>query len=36
VLGWWLTIIAVGSLFISILGFVLEYEGPVDSVPSHH
>jgi hypothetical protein len=36
VLGWWLTIIAVGSLFISILGFVLEYEGPVDSAPSHH
>jgi len=36
VLGWWLTVIAVGSLFISILGFTLEYEGPVDSTPSHH
>lgn len=27
-LGWWLTVIGVGALFISILGFVLEYEGP--------
>lgn len=26
-LGWWLTVIAMGSLVISILGFVLEYEG---------
>ncbi|CAN2240205.1 Cytochrome c oxidase subunit IV, actinobacteria [actinobacterium SCGC AAA044-D11] len=26
--GWWLTLIAVGGLLISILGFVLEYEKP--------
>ncbi|TSA21842.1 MAG: cytochrome c oxidase subunit 4 [Actinomycetales bacterium] len=27
-IGWWLTLIAVGSLLISVLGFVLEYEKP--------
>jgi len=27
-IGWWLTLIALGSLIISILGFVLEYEKP--------
>ena len=27
-IGWWLTLIAVGGLLISILGFVLEYEKP--------
>jgi hypothetical protein len=26
--GWWLTLIAVGGLLISVLGFVLEYEKP--------
>ena len=26
--GWWLTLIAVGALLISILGFVLEFEKP--------
>jgi len=31
--GWWLTLIAVGALLISILGFVLEYEKP--SATSH-
>jgi hypothetical protein len=31
-LGWWLTLIAVGALFISIFGFVLEYEKPSTSV----
>jgi hypothetical protein len=31
--GWWLTLIAVGGLLISILGFVLEYEKP--SAASH-
>ena len=31
--GWWLTLIAVGALIISILGFVLEYETP--SVSAH-
>ena len=31
-IGWWLTLIAVGALVISILGFVLEYEKPSTSV----
>ncbi len=31
-LGWWLTLIAVGALFISIFGFALEYEKPSTSV----
>jgi hypothetical protein len=31
-IGWWLTLIAVGGLLISILGFVLEYEKPSVSV----
>ena len=26
--GWWLTTIALGSLFISVFGFALEYEKP--------
>ena len=33
IVGWWLTLIAVGALLISILGFVLEYEKP--STTSH-
>ena len=28
IIGWWLTMIAVGALVISILGFTLEYEKP--------
>jgi hypothetical protein len=28
VIGWWLTLIALGALIISILGFVLQYEKP--------
>ncbi len=28
IIGWWLVLIAVGSLVISILGLVLEYERP--------
>ena len=27
-IGWWLTLIAVGGLVVSIFGFVLEYEKP--------
>jgi len=27
-IGWWLTLIAVGALLISVAGFVLEYEKP--------
>ena len=30
-IGWWLTLIAVGGHLISILGFVLEYEKPSKS-----
>lgn len=33
IVGWWLTLIAVGALLISVLGFVLEYERP--SATSH-
>ena len=32
-MGWWLTTIAIGALFVSIFGFVLEYEKP--SASSH-
>ena len=31
IIGWWLTLIAVGALMISILGMVLEYERPSTS-----
>ena len=31
--GWWLTLIGIGSLLISVVGFVLEYEKP--STASH-
>lgn len=31
VIGWWLVLIALGSLLISILGLVLEYERPSSS-----
>ena len=34
IIGWWLTLIAVGALIISIMGFVLEYEKPGTS--AHH
>ena len=31
IIGWWLVLIAVGALIISILGLVLEYERPTTS-----
>ena len=31
-IGWWLTLIAVGGLLISIMGFVLEYEKPSSNI----
>ena len=31
IIGWWLVLIAVGALIISILGLVLEYERPTNS-----
>lgn len=33
IIGWWLTLIAIGGLVISIIGFVTEYEKP--SLSSH-
>ena len=33
IIGWWLTLIAIGGLIISIIGFVTEYEKP--SLSSH-
>jgi len=35
IIGWWLTLIAVGTLMISIIGMVTEYEKPI-STSSHH
>ncbi len=35
IIGWWLTLIAVGTLMISIIGMVTEYEKP-SSPSSHH
>ena len=34
IIGWWLTLIALGTLIISIIGMVTEYEKPV--ALSHH
>lgn len=34
IIGWWLTLITVGALLVSVLGFVLEYERP-GSAPKH-
>ena len=31
IIGWWLNIIAIGSLIISVIGFVTEYEKPSNS-----
>lgn len=38
IIGWWLTLIAVVSLVISIIGWVTEYEKPIDdpSMTVHH
>lgn len=35
IIGWWLTMIGVGALLISIIGFVTEYEHPINSTDSH-
>jgi protein-S-isoprenylcysteine O-methyltransferase Ste14 len=35
VIGWWLFLITLGALVISIIGFVTEYEKPITTV-SHH
>ena len=34
-IGWWLTLIALGVLVISIIGFVTEYEKPLSENASH-
>jgi len=31
IIGWWLTVISLGALVISIIGMVTEYEKPVAS-----
>lgn len=38
IIGWWLTLIAVVALVISIIGWVTEYEKPLDQPPMtvHH
>jgi hypothetical protein len=30
IIGWWLTLLAIGALVVSIIGFVTEYEKPID------
>ena len=35
IIGWWLTLIGVGALLLSIIGFVTEYEHPVSTTASH-
>lgn len=34
-IGWWLTLIALGALVISIIGFVTEYEKPLPDNAAH-
>ena len=37
IIGWWLTLISLGALILSIIGMVTEYEKPaVDKSPSSH
>jgi hypothetical protein len=35
IFGWWIVLIGVGALVISIIGFVTEYEKPINE-PAHH
>ena len=35
VIGWWLTLISLGALVISIIGFVTEYEKPLPENAAH-
>ncbi|MSZ32711.1 MAG: cytochrome c oxidase subunit 4, partial [Actinobacteria bacterium] len=32
IIGWWLVLLALGALIVSIMGLVLEYEKPSNSV----
>jgi hypothetical protein len=38
IIGWWLTVIALVALVISVIGWVTEYEKPIDdpSMSVHH
>jgi hypothetical protein len=36
IVGWWLTVIFLGALIFSIIGFVTEYEKPLPTTTSHH
>ncbi len=37
IIGWWLAIIGIGALVLSIIGFVTEYEKPLpDTTSAHH
>ncbi|MFM6841797.1 MAG: cytochrome c oxidase subunit 4 [Candidatus Planktophila sp.] len=36
VVGWWLTLITLSALIVSIIGFVTEYEKPLPTSSSHH
>ena len=33
IVGWWLSIIGIGAIMISIIGMVTEYEKPITNVP---
>lgn len=35
IIGWWLTVIAVTALFFGIIGWVTEYEKPIDEPSTH-
>ncbi|CAN2201772.1 Cytochrome c oxidase subunit IV, actinobacteria [Candidatus Nanopelagicaceae bacterium] len=35
IIGWWLTIIAIAALLVSIVGFVTEYEKPLPASADH-
>lgn len=35
IIGWWLTLIGVSGLLVSIIGFVTEYEHPVNTSTDH-
>jgi hypothetical protein len=36
IVGWWLTVIFLGALIFSIIGFVTEYEKPLPTTTSQH
>jgi hypothetical protein len=35
IIGWWLTLLGVGALVVSIIGFVTEYEKPSNDTVLH-